>query len=192
MFLSTSSPKMLSNCARVTCWLPWISIADDEGITNRSSCRIAVRATIAPPAHSAASASTTASTPSRPPSDFGSPPRTRTRTPRWRLRAGASSSTSSSNSVNSRRIVLFGATGPLSDSTISVAYSGSGASSTVIPRLEDPSLLRKPEQGRENRHPDYIPQVARLLPSTSPLVPFQEPTPSVTPPFLSGLQPYFY
>ena len=58
----------------------------------------------------------------------------------------------------------------------SEAYSCSGASSTAVPRFENTSLCRKPEQGRENRHPDYnLPQPpsspsssARTLSGTHP------------------------
>src|SRR4051812_20678061 len=125
---------------------------------------MAVRAIITAPAHKPSSTSTTTNTPIFPPSDRGKPARTRTRTPPCRLRVGRSSSCSSSNSVNSWCIVLYGVAEPLAGLAVFEACCGSGASSTPIPRLEDSSLFRKPEQGRENRHPDYIPHNASPKP----------------------------
>ncbi len=54
----------------------------------------------------------------------------------------------------SRRSFLFGAATTRRGPPDPEAYLCSGASSTAVPRFDTASLCRKPEQGRENRHPE--------------------------------------
>src|SRR5579871_5714618 len=162
---------MLSSSAFVRWLFPLISISSDVGITNRSSCISMSRTISAVPTPTPTTTNTAATAAIHPALVLGNPPRTRTRVPGRRRPTGdvssSSEKSSAKSSVKSRRSFLFGATEVRRGAENSGAYSRSGVSSTAVPRFEDPLLFRKPEQGRENRHPDYILPTPRKIPSSS-------------------------
>src|ERR1700760_2220654 len=86
-------------------------------------------------------------------------PRNLTRSPLPRLPVGARSSSygSAKSSLRSLRSLRFGVAEARRGRADSEAYLSSGASSTAVPRFENISLCRKPEQGRENRHSEDNP-----------------------------------
>src|SRR6202000_2171360 len=94
-------------------------------------------------------------------------PRNLTRTPAPLRPTGTSSSSygSAKPSLRSRRSFRFGAADTLRGPAASEAYLSSGASSTAVPRFDTTSLCRKPEQGRENRHPENNLPNARTTPT---------------------------
>ncbi len=92
------------------------------------------------------------------------------RTPPRRRPGKASSSSygsSAKSSLKSRRSFRFCEAEALRGPADSEAYLSSGASSTPVPRFENTSLCRKPEQGRENRHLEHNPPNDRPGPTSS-------------------------
>jgi hypothetical protein len=105
-------------------------------------------------------------------------PRNRTRTPRPLRPTGTSSSYGSAkSSLRSRRNLRFAESETLCGLAVSETYLSSGASSTAVPRFDTALLCRKPEQGRENRHPENNP-------------PYTHPSSTSFPCTLSGTHPF--
>ncbi len=170
--------------------MPSIAIAAEEGITNRSSCRSIFWAVNPPATMSPTPATTVTPAAILPHRVRGNPSTTRLRKPSRALppsparrrtdksSSGRPVSKSSDPKLSSPkpppklrpdsvwtslRNALATRRGPLLPET----YLCSGASSTAEPRFADnfivKSFRRTPEQGRENRHPNYSCRVRRLL-----------------------------